>query len=334
MLAKLGDPESVERANSIRYQEAERLYAAGSWQEAAEVMEALGDYGNGAVRASQMRYLTAASLALKGEYTQAAEIYDVLGDYADSVSLAKKARYDGACAMRASGDFDGAVSLFTFLGDYRDSAAQITATEYARAKAVADTGDLLGAARLFAALGDYSDAPQHVEAMYDLYYGPVRNPANQAYNEGRYADAVMMLEQLDLTQLPARYSEMLKVYKESCYRQGDALLNAGKPYEALMYYRRIPGYRMVDSRLKKSCYLILGRWTDLQGNLYEFFDDGTCSMNGEMLHFVVDGDRMYTGESAELMAETHRLTGVNQQHAWLYDKRSEKEITIYLTRCD
>jgi len=46
------------------------------------------------------------------------------------------------------------------------------------------------------------------------------------------------------------------------------------------------------------------------------------------------GDVMYTGETATLLAETHRLTGVNRQHAWLYDRRSGTEITIYLTRVE
>ena len=32
------------------------------------------------------------------------------------------------------------------------------------------------------------------------------------------------------------------------------------------------------------------------------------------------------------MTATHRITGVNRTHAWLYDQRGEKEVTIYLTR--
>ena len=143
-----------------------------------------------------------------------------------------------------------------------------------------------------------------------------------------------MLEGIDLTQAPERYAYLKGVEKESCYRLGDQLYEAGQPYEALKWYRRIPGYKSVDTRLQRGCYLILGSWTDLQNNLYEFREDGTCSLNGEELAFSVMGDVMYTGETATLLAETHRLTGVNRQHAWLYDRRSGTEITIYLTRVE
>lgn len=326
--------DSAERASLIRYQAAEQIFASGDWQRAVGIMESLGDYGNSAARALSMKYQTAMSLALKGEHLAAAEIYDGLGNYADSVSLARQARYDGACALRAAADFDGAIALFTLLGDYQDSAAQIPATEYARAQHAADQGDYLSAAQLFGALGAYSDASRQVEAMYDKYYGPLLNPVNQAYNEGRYTDAIAMLETLDLTRVPERYRDMVNVYRESCWREAEALLAAGKPYEALVYYQRIPGYKSVDSRLSRSWYLILGEWTDLQGNLYVFREDGTCSLNGEELSFTVDGDAMYTGDDPDLMAETHRLTGVNRQHAWLYDKRTGTEITIYLTRVE
>ena len=110
-------------------------------------------------------------------------------------------------------------------------------------------------------------------------------------------------------------------------------LVAGKPYEALVYYKRIPGYnKEMESDLQKPWYLILGDWTDKNGNPYTFHEDGTCSLNGEELYFTVDGETMYSGETSELMAETHRMTGVNRWNAWLYDKRSGTEVLIYLTR--
>ena len=230
--------------------------------------------------------------------------------------------------------FDEAIAQFTRRGDYQDSAAQIRKTEYARAVHVSETGDPLAAAKLFLALGDYADAPAQAQAMYDRYYGPVMNPANTAYNEGRYEDVIRMLEGFDLTALPERYSDFRGMYRESCYRLGDELYEAGKPFEALVWYRRIPGYKQVDSRLQRPCYLILGKWTDLGGNVYHFRDDGSASMNGEEVFFAVESDRMYTGATASALAHTHRLTGVTRQHAWLYDRRSGTEVTIYLTRVE
>jgi len=230
--------------------------------------------------------------------------------------------------------FNEAKAVFVSLGSYKDSADRVRGTEYARAVYTAEQGDPLAAARLFRALGSYRDAAAQAEAMYDRYYGAIMNPLNLAYNEGRYEEAIGMIDTLDMTDVPEKYAYMKSLYKESCYLLGNRLFDAGKPYEALQWYQRIPGYKSVDSKLQKGCYLILGSWTDLQGNVYEFYDDGVCRLNGELLSFTIDGDRMYTGETADLLAETHRLTGVNRQHAWLYDLRSGTEITIYLTRAD
>ena len=41
---------------------------------------------------------------------------------------------------------------------------------------------------------------------------------------------------------------------------------------------------------------------------------------------------MHTGETADGLSATHRLNGVNRYNAYLYDKRGDKEVTIYLTR--
>jgi len=263
---------------------------------------------------------------------EAAEVYEALGDYGDSAMLALKARYSGAEALVAQHRYDEAEAAFAALGSYSDSADRIMKTRYAKAEYTAESGDPLGAARLFAALSDYADAPARQQAMYDVYYGEAMNPAILAFNESRFEDAIAIVDSLDLSELPDRYGDLLVVYKQSCYLLGNQLYDAGKPYEALKWYRLIPGYRGVDNKLQKGCYLILGSWTDLQGNVYTFRDDGSCLMNGLELFFTVDGENMYTGDDPDVLAMTHRLTGVNRQHAWLYEQAGDKEITIYLTR--
>ena len=46
---------------------------------------------------------------------------------------------------------------------------------------------------------------------------------------------------------------------------------------------------------------------------------------------VIDGT-VYTGETAEDLTATHRITGLNQKSAYLIDTRGENEITIYLSK--
>ena len=37
-------------------------------------------------------------------------------------------------------------------------------------------------------------------------------------------------------------------------------------------------------------------------------------------------------ETADSLTQTHRITGLNQKNAYLFDMRGEKEISIYLTK--
>lgn len=217
------------------------------------------------------------------------------------------------------------------LGDYRDSKERLNEVKYLKAAHMGETSPL-SAAQLFQSLGSYRDAPAQVEAMYDRYFGPAASDINQAYNTHQYEKAIALLRTLDLTKANEKYAYLRSVYKESCYLLANSLYDAGKPYEALAYYREIPGYKSVDDRLSRSCYLILGTWEDLKGNRYVFRDDGTCSMAGEELYFNIDGTSVFTGDTSVALARTHRLTSVTNKNAWLFDGRSGTEITVYLTR--
>ena len=138
---------------------------------------------------------------------------------------------------------------------------------------------------------------------------------------------------LDVTELPKKYQYLTGLYQEACYQEGNRLFKEGKPYEAYVYYKQLPkDYRAMSEKLQRPCYLILGTWEDKSGNRYIFREEGICNLNGETLYFTMSDTTVYTGETAELMAPTHRVNGVNRTSAWLYDQRGETEVTIHLTR--
>ena len=193
-------------------------------------------------------------------------------------------------------------------------------------------GNVLEAAEYYTQAGTYQDSAAQAVAMYDSYYGEKAAAAQEAFNNGYYAMCVSILREVDLTDLPSKYAYLRDTYEEACYEEGNRLYEAAQPYAALDYYRDIPGYRDVNSRLQKACYLLLGTWTDLSGAEYTFREDGTCLMAGEELHFSVDGTNLLTGPSADALSITHRFSGVTKKNAWVYDKRSGTEVTIYLTK--
>ena len=100
------------------------------------------------------------------------------------------------------------------------------------------------------------------------------------------------------------------MYEEACYNYAEELYAAGKVYEALPYYRRIPDYRDVTTKkLQRRAYLILGSWASADGQFTaEFRDDGTCTLFGDELYFAVDGYGLKTGQTPDALTLTHKLT--------------------------
>ena len=329
----LGDfRDAADRARQIRYESAEKL-AKTDWAAAAAAFDKLADYSDSADRASALRYNAAAQVALSGDWQSAAAMYEALGDYSDSADKALQVRYQAAAQMAARQQWDEAVALYTDLGDYADSADRIPMTRYAQAQSVEEAGEYLAAARLYKALGGYKDAAQKVTQMQDAYYAGPAEAMEKAAKAENWQDVLNTMSWLDVTELPSRYSHLTDLYHKACYNEGNRLYNEGKPYEAYVYYRQLPeGYGNMKEKLQKACYLILGTWEDLQGNRYIFRGEGVCSLNGESVLFNIQDTTLYTGKTAETMTATHRITGVNRTHAWLYDQRGEKEVTIYLTR--
>ena len=327
-----GYADAGDRANELRYRQAEEL-ALTDWAAGAAAFEALGDYADSAARANALRYNAAAQTAAAGDWQTAAAMFEALGDYSDSADKALQVRYEAAAAMVARQEWEEAIALYTLLGDYADSRERISMTRYAQAEAAEKAGDYLAAAKLYAGISGYRNASAKVDEMYDLYYAGPAEAMRKASEAKNYQEVIQIMSWLDMTDAPARYKNLISLYQEALYQEGNRLFSEGKPYEAYVYYKQLPAnYRAMAEKLQRPCYLILGTWEDRQGNRYIFREEGVCNLNGEVLYFNVENSAMYTGESADSLTATHRLNGVNRYNAYLYDKRGDREVTIYLTR--
>ena len=87
-----------------------------------------------------------------------------------------------------------------------------------------------------------------------------------------------------------------------------------------------------------------GAWTDgallmaannkskYEGNRYIFREEGICNLAGETFYFNVIDAKVFTGKEADGLTQTHRISGLNQKNAYLFDMRGDQEISIYLTK--
>ena len=332
----LGDySDSAKQLQAAQAVQAEGYLALGTaegYQQAIDAYTALGDYGDSADKLKAARYGQAELLLADGDYVQARPIFEELGAYGESADRVKACIYAEAKELNEQELLPDAAELFLSIAGYEDARTQALAIWYTLGAQAAEAGDHLTAAQYYQQAEDYEDAKAQSALHYDEYYGGPASQAQIAYNGGDYIQCAAILHSVELEDLPEKFSTLPALYQAACYEAGNQLYDAGQPYAALAYYREIPGYRNVDTRLQHACYLILGTWTDLDGVTYTFKDDGTLTIGDEKLYFLVDGTTLRTGASPETLSDTHRLTGVTRRNAWLFDRRGDKEITIYLTK--
>lgn len=144
----------------IRYDIALATEKCGSYAEAAELYEKLGNFKDSKERAVQCReaankdeYSEATALTEAGEYEMAAQIFAALGDYADSPekleeinSLLIAEQYGHALSLYEAGEYSEAAEAFKALGEYMDSSAMAVEAEDSLAIeiiAAAQVGDIV-----------------------------------------------------------------------------------------------------------------------------------------------------------------------------------------------
>jgi len=344
----LGDyQDAADQVRKLRYELAETAFNAGNFDTAVPLYQALGKYQDSADKLKKSLYAIAAAALTAKDYQKAVEEFSALGDYQDSKKQLETATYQLALNLKTSGDMDAAINLLKTLADNSDAKNQlseITMSEAAKAQAAGDlekaselyaalgdygtakdsynavqyqlatqkkqAKDYRSAAALFTALGDYQDAASQAQECNYEAYDKFAVPARAAYESGNWKTVIDTLEGFDATNLPAAYRDLSGMYEEACYNYAEELYNAGKVYEALPYYQKIPQYRDVTSKkLQRRSYLILGQWKNADGSrTAEFRSDGTCTLFGDELYFAVDGYGLMTGQTATTLTLTHKLT--------------------------
>ena len=328
----LGDyKDSAEKISKVRSEKAQALAANGTLedlQSAAAIYAELGDEQG----LTAARYQQAILMYDAKQYDSARIIFEALGTYEDSAERVQACDYAIALGKVDEGKLDEAAEMLQSLSGYSDADAQLKAVRYQQGEKAAAAGQPLEAAAYFDAAGDYQDAADQLAAQYDVYYAPIAESAQTLYDNQEYAACADTLMAVDMDQLPEKYAELRNIFRESCYQAAEAYYASGNVYAAYPYYQCISDERRVKERLKESCYLLLGTWTDQSNNVYTFNLDGTCTLAGAEMYFAVDGMMLRTGNSPETLTSTHRLTGISSTSAWLNDERSETNQRIHLTK--
>ena len=336
LYTQLGDySDAAKQLQGVQYVQANNYMSLGTaegYQQAIDAYTALGDYSDSASRLQEALFNKADLLLQSGSHAEAKPIFEELGDYGEAATRIKTCDYAEASDLYAQGKLEDAAQLYLSLEGYEDALTKAKGIWYEMGGISAQAGDILTAARYYTRASDYQDAQALADELYDEYYGAPSAQAQQAYDSGSYDRSVALLKPLDRTDLPPKYAFLPDLYQKACYEAGNKLYDEGQPYAALPYYQEIPGYRNVDSRLQHSCYLILGVWTDLDGVEYAFSPDGTLTIGDEHLYFSLEGMTLRTGPNPDALSDTHRVSGVTLQNAWLFDGRSGTDITIYLTK--
>ena len=368
-LENAGDYQDGEKQlRAVRYQLAESLLDQGSYAEALPYYDLLGTYKDSTAKRKRCRYEIAKQALANGDYGTALEELGQLGSYQDSKALLEEAAYQQALALEKDGNGQAALATLDGLNNDRarqaaersvreqaaaleaekkyDEAAALDATltsdegkqrynacVYAQATQQKENGNLAEAGELFYRLGDYQDAAAQSQACYADYCGTQAAAAREAMNRQDYLAAITALENLSMDNLTGEYRDLPDLYKEACYQYAEQLYRDGKPYEALPYYQRVGDYRdTLTKKLSRRAYLILGSWTSASGRTAVFREDGTCDLMGEKLYFRVSSFSLYTGETADTMTITHKLSSIDENGMSLRDIRNGGDRVYKFTR--
>ena len=144
--------------------EAQRLYAAGEYEAAKLLYQALRDEQGAAACDAQLleqHYQDARRMLESGDYEGAGKLLVTLGDYKDARALLRDYDFQRAGALAADGRPEEARAVYLMLGDYPGCAEALQAlipALYVRAPQLAAGGKLELACTLWQECGDYRDS--------------------------------------------------------------------------------------------------------------------------------------------------------------------------------
>ncbi len=238
-----------------------------------------------------------------------------------------------AQTVKENRDPEKLAARFEALGSYRESESWARDMYYEAARIREEQGDTLKAAREYAKAGNTEDAAERAAALFDMYYGKPAESARAAMEAGNWSEAVTLLEALDRTGLPKKYADLPKLYEDACVKAGEALYQAGRPYEAARFFRLVEDPRRVSRWMSAACYRIIGKWADRDGNIAaEFREDSTCTIAGESFVFLVQDSYTLRTETDGEMAANFRISTLTDHQLTLRDMREGRERSYELRR--
>ena len=327
--AVVGDYEdAAERCRAIEYTLAVREMAQSA-EAALARFEALGEYKDAPKQADACRYMIAAAAFDAGEYEDALERFEALGEYEDSASQAQRSRYALANQMSAMTLYAEAASLYEACGVYLDAEERAMCMRYEQAAALESAGEYESAAKAFAALGSYEDAKTRTGRCEDAWLKKAYRAAVMDMELGDYDSVIAGLEPYWQKELPERYASMTDMYREASIARGEALIEQGKPFDALPILEKITDSRRVDKLLDAYVYGVIGRWKDLQGGEYIFRRDGSCSILGVEGWYGGEAYDLYIGEEPYPDKTVYSVVDLRKKSLTL--RRAEDKKNIRLT---
>ena len=319
-----------EELAAARLSYAQTLIDSGKYEEA--ISQLSGVEGPEAEEAqNQARYMLAMDLVNGERYEEAMPILEALKNYADAKVQYEGCVYQLAAAQAAAGELARASEMLSSIPDYQDAAKLMQQYAYAAAETAQAEGDLAAAAQLYARAGKYKDADAQSQSAADAYYSSAQASAKAALEKKDYQQAVEILSGLNMDFLPKKYAGLKEMYDEARYHYAEALYNARKPFEALVYYNQIKDYKDVSSKkLTRSVYRIIGSWSSASKHIQMIFrPDGTCQIDGKPFRYMVGINGAYAlsiGETADNLTYTYNILSLSDEELNL---RNVKTKTVY-----
>ena len=319
----------------------EACYRAGvdaakrkEWEKAVSYLDRAGDYRDAASRLEKAAENRVKELLAAGDAQGALALLPRISGSKKYRDYQQEAEYlDAVAQLENGGDPEEARERFEALGNYKDAPKRVKQTYYLQAGQAAARGETLTAGRLYARASGWEDADAKAEAQFDLYYGERAAAAREAADSGDYPLAVTVLETLDRAELPEKYADLGTLYETACLKAGEQLFQAGRPYEAAAFFRRVGDARKTRRWLDQACYRILGTWTDGNGQVVaRFREDSTCEIAGESFTFLVSDSYTLKTEADGEMKATFRITDLDENRLSLRDLREGRNVSYNLRR--
>ena len=293
-------------------------------QRAIDVFMELGDYEKSADYMKQALYAQAQQLLAAGEQAEAMALFKRLGDYQDASQLWQEAVYQQALAKLNDSDLAGAAEQLKEIPGYKNADELYEGTVYSQAQAMEQAGDHAEAARLYALIPGHEDASTRGEASFDAYYQTAYETAKQGMKDKKYKVVIDALKDLDRQNTGEKYSDIGSMYQEANYLYANELYADNKPYEALVYYRNVLGYKDVAKKLDRASYRVIGSWKTDRGAEFTFRDDGTCLIEGKEMYYFAKNFTLRAGDRPEELNVHYHIVDSREQRMTLRNESTKK----------